>query len=255
LTVDGSNVKFDLHNSGTVDVTFGVNTPAVSLYLSTDTTITTGDTLLSSDFGVSLAAGASVTVSLASNWLAPAPAGTYYIGVIADPTGAVVESNDANNVSNVVPVILGTAGSNDTLTGTAGKDVIIGFDGNDTITGGGGGDTLIGGAGADHFRYTAQTQGVDTIVDFTSGTDVLDFSRLAFGSHLATNGANTGTLDASHFAATVDGHATQATAQFTYDTTHGVLSFDADGTGATAAVQIAVLGGAPALSHSDIHLA
>lgn len=254
LTIDGAgtSVSFQLNNIGAVATTFDPSKAAANLYLSTDSTITTADTKLSSDFEASLAAGASHTV--ASNLAAPVTAGTYYIGAIADPAGAVVESNEANNVSNVVPVILGTAGG-DTLTGTAGKDLIIGFAGNDTITGNGGGDTLIGGTGADHFRYTAQTQGVDTIVDFshTEG-DVLDFSRLAFGSHLATNGASTGTLDGSHFAANVDGHATAPTAQFIYDTTHDVLSFDADGTGATAAVQIVVLGNAAPLTNSDIHL-
>src|SRR4029077_2405312 len=145
--------------------------------LSTDSKITSSDTLLGSVIESSLAAHTSLAISLASNLSAPAAAGTSYIGAIADAAGAVAESNEANNVSNVVPVILGTAGNN-TLTGTAGKDIIIGFDGNDTITGSGGGDTLIGGAGADHFRYTAKTQGVDAIVDFSHVEgDALDFSR------------------------------------------------------------------------------
>lgn len=257
LTLDnsGTNVSFQLHNAGTADAAFDPSKAAASLYLSTDSTITTADTKLGDVFeSSSLTAGASLAISLAGNLSAPATAGTYYLGVIADPTGAVAESNESNNVSNVVPVILGSAGNN-TLTGTSGKDIIIGFDGNDTITGSGGGDTLIGGSGADHFRYTAKTQGVDTIVDFSHAEgDVLDFSRLAFGNHLATNNANTGTLDASHFAVTADGLATAATAQFVYDTTSHVLSFDADGTGATGAVQIALLGSAPALANTDIHL-
>jgi Ca2+-binding RTX toxin-like protein len=184
---------------------------------------------------------------------APANAGTYYLGVIADPGGAITEASESNNVSNVVPVILGTSGDN-SLTGTSGKDLIIGFDGNDTITGNGGGDTMIGGGGADHFRFNAKTDGIDTIVDFTSGVDVLDFSRLAFGNHLAAGHGNTGTLDASHFAANSDGQATAATAQFIYDTTNHILSFDADGTGGTAAVQIALLGNAPVLTNTDFHL-
>jgi len=256
LTIDGAgtSVSFHLNNIGAFDATFNPGKAAASLYLSTDSTITNSDTLLGSVIETSLAANTSLAISLSSNLSARATAGTYYIGAIADPAGAVVESNEANNVSNVVPVILGTAGNN-TLTGTAGKDIIIGFDGNDTITGSGGGDTLIGGAGADHFRYTARTQGVDAIVDFSHVEgDALDFSRVAFGKHLATNNTNTGTLDSSHFAATADGLATAATAQFVYDTVNGALSFDADGTGGTAAVQIAVLGGVPALTNTDFHL-
>ena len=233
LAIDatGTSVSFQLTNSGTVDATFGAGTPAAGLYLSTDSTITVADKLLGADIdGLTITANGG-TSYVAIPLSAPATAGTYYLGVIADPSGAIAETNESNNVSNVVRVILGSAGNN-SLTGTSGADIIIGFGGNDTITGSGGGDTLIGGAGADHFRYTAQTQGVDTIVDFShSQGDVLDFTRSAFGNHLATNGANTGTLDPTHFVANSDGHATAATAQFTYDTTHGILSFDADGTG------------------------
>ena len=256
LTIDGTgtSVSFQLNNIGTMDTTFDATKPAASVYLSTDSTITTADTLLGSVSESSLAAGASITISNMQIALsAPATGGTYYLGVIADPAGAIAEASEFNNASNVVPVILGTAGNN-SLTGTSGKDIIIGFDGNDTITGNGGGDTLIGGGGADHFRYNTKTDGVDTIVDFTHNVDVLDFSRLAFGNHLAANGANTGTLDASHFVANSDGHATVATPQFIYDTTQNILSFDADGSGAAAAVKIALLGNAPSLTYTDIHL-
>ncbi len=256
FTVDGSgmSVSFQLNNIGTGNTTFDTTKPAASVYLSTDSTITTADTLLGSVSESSLAAGASVAISNMPIALsAPANAGTYYLGVIADPAGAITEASESNNVSNVVPVILSTSGDN-ALTGTSGKDLIIGFDGNDTITGNGGGDTLIGGGGADHFRFNAKTDGVDTIVDFTHGIDVLDFSRFAFGNHLAAGHGNTGTLDASHFAATPDGLATAATPQFIYDTTNHILSFDADGTGGTAAVQIALLGNAPVLTNTDFHL-
>ena len=68
---------------------------------------------------------------------------------------------------------------------------------------------------------------------------------------MAANGANTGALDASHFALN---SATAATPQFIYDTTHHILSFDADGTGAIAAVQIAELVNAPMLTNTDFHL-
>jgi Ca2+-binding RTX toxin-like protein len=257
LTLDssGTNVSFSLHNVGSADASFDSSKVAASLYLSTDSTITTTDTKLGDVVeSLPLAFGGSLPLSLSfSGMSAPATAGTYYLGVIADPTGAIPEASESNNVSNVVPVILGTTGAN-TLTGTAGKDVIIGFDGNDTITGSGGGDTLIGGTGADHFRYTAQTQGLDTIVDFSHGEDALDFSRLAFGSHLATNGANTGTLDVSHFTVNQTGSATGATAQFVYNTDNHILSFDADGAGGTGAVQIVVLGNAAPLTNTDIHL-
>jgi Ca2+-binding RTX toxin-like protein len=181
---------------------------------------------------------------------APATAGTYYIGVIADSGNAITESNESNNASNALRVILGNNSGN-SLTGTSGNDVILGFGGNDTLTGGAGSDTLIGGDGADHFPFTARTDGLDNIIDFTHGTDVLDFSRSAFGNHLATHNTNFGTLDPSHFALDAP---TAAMAQFVYNTTSHILSFDPDGTGATAAIKMAWLENGAILTYSDIHL-
>jgi Ca2+-binding RTX toxin-like protein len=56
-----------------------------------------------------------------------------------------------------------------------GIENIIGSAFADTLTGGPGSNTLTGGAGADHFVYNATNEGLDHIVDFTPGTDVLDF--------------------------------------------------------------------------------
>ena len=65
-----------------------------------------------------------------------------------------------------------------------------------------------GGGGADHFVYAAVNSGLDHIVDFSGHggqNDVLDFDHLAFGNGLAAGGADTGTLDASHFVANATG--------------------------------------------------
>jgi Ca2+-binding RTX toxin-like protein len=150
-----------------------------------------------------------------------------------------------------VPVILGNDSAN-TLNGTSGNDTIFGFDGNDTLTGGSGNDTLSGGAGSDHFRFNAKTDGTDNIVNFASGTDVLDFSRVAFGNHLAANNANFGTLDSSHFIASNSGPTTSAQ-KFWYDTNSHTLYYDADGSGAGAPIAMALLG-ASTFSNTDIHL-
>ena len=76
---------------------------------------------------------------------------------------------------------------------TASDNSIAGSDGDDILVGGAGIDSLTGGAGADHFRYNATSEGLDGIVDFTLGTDVLDFKSSAFGN-LAI-----GTLSAANF--------------------------------------------------------
>jgi Ca2+-binding RTX toxin-like protein len=62
-------------------------------------------------------------------------------------------------------------------------DKLRGDDGNDKIMGMGGADTLTGGAGADQFRYLFTSDSglgtqADRILDFTDGTDKLDFRTL-----------------------------------------------------------------------------
>ena len=94
----------------------------------------------------------------------------------------------------------------------------------------------------------------DNVANFTSNSDVLDFSHLAFGDHLATGGANTGVLDPTHFVSNSDGHASGTQAQFIYNTTSHVLSFDSDGTSGATAIQMAKLENSVHLTFSDIHL-
>ena len=79
---------------------------------------------------------------------------------------------------------------NDEITGGVDVDVINGGAGNDEIYAGlgnnaGNGDTLTGGAGSDTFYYVARAEsstslsGRDTITDFQSGSDVIDFRYVA----------------------------------------------------------------------------
>ncbi|SDK36056.1 T1SS-143 domain-containing protein [Methylophilus rhizosphaerae] len=80
---------------------------------------------------------------------------------------------------------------NDLLRGGAGNDTLNGGAGNDILIGGTGNDTLTGGAGNDVFRWekgdqgTAGTPAVDTVKDFTLGTDVIDLRSLLQGENLA----------------------------------------------------------------------
>lgn len=67
-------------------------------------------------------------------------------------------------------------GGNDTLDGGAGNDRLVGGSGADVLIGGADNDTLTGGSGADRFVFT-QTDGFDTITDFTANSDIIDFSQ------------------------------------------------------------------------------
>ncbi len=141
--------------------------------------------------------------------------------------------------------IYGTSGIN-VLNGGAGDDILYGLEGNDTLNGGDGNDRLVGGegvdiltggAGADRFIFSTAPEpsagppfGVDQITDFTTGVDQIFLNRTAFGLAPAS------TLN---FAV---GGPTAAVA--TFFSNGSSLFFDADGTGAGAAVAVAGINGA-----------
>ena len=72
-------------------------------------------------------------------------------------------------------------GGNDELYGNRGADHLLGNLGNDTLIGGKGADLLVGGEGEDVFVFQANG-GDDQVVDFTSGTDLLDLTDFAFAN-------------------------------------------------------------------------
>jgi len=77
--------------------------------------------------------------------------------------------------------LLGGAGD-DVLFGGAGNDILNGGDGNDTLDGGAGADTMTGGAGKDTFVFRQDSissgYALDTITDFTRGTDKISLSMI-----------------------------------------------------------------------------
>ncbi len=116
------------------------------------------------------------------------------------------------------------------LSGGAGDDFLSGLDGDDSFLGGSGADLMIGGAGADTFRYQGGEAGLDRILGFTSGEDRIALLSSAF--------ARTATVD---FISGVGATANSSNSTFLYDSSTGILSYDADGDGAGAAVQLAQL--------------
>ncbi|MBV7543593.1 M10 family metallopeptidase [Acidovorax sp. sic0104] len=143
-------------------------------------------------------------------------AGTYVLS-------ANVENALVTNALNVN--LTGNADAN-LLTGGDGANLLSGLGGNDTLVGGLGKDTLTGGAGADRFVFsTAPSAGnVDTITDFQSGVDVIALSASVY-SALGAAGNTVG-----------------LSANLTYNSTTGILAYDADGAAGDPAVQIALLG-------------
>ncbi|MBX3568792.1 MAG: CHRD domain-containing protein [Rhizobiaceae bacterium] len=147
--------------------------------------------------------------------------------------------------------VTGNAGNN-TLRGYGGNDTINGGAGNDKISGGTGNDTLSGNAGADtyYFSYALnEATNVDTIKGF-SGIDLISLAASIF-----TKAGPAGTLAATAFAASADGNATTAAHRILYETDTGILRYDADGTGAAAAIKFAVMAGLPTMNAGDFVVA
>lgn len=156
-------------------------------------------------------------------------------------TGSKNFSGTGNELDNQI-----TGGSgNDILSGGDGNDTLIGGAGNDTLIGGLGDDILNGGDGADLFLLNALT-GIDTIQDFSVGVDQIALDDAVFAGIL-NDGSNT--LDDQFFVAgTV---ATTAEQHVVYDSASGSLYYDADGSGAGAAVTIAQITGNLILTSDD----
>ena len=165
----------------------------------------------------------------------------------------VIVDGDGDQATANLDITVQHANGADILTGSSLDDILTGGAGNDTLTGGAGNDTLTGGSGNDHFVYNATNEGLDHIIDFGTGSDELDFKHTAFGNGLASGGADTGTLGSSHFVANGTGP-TNANQVFWYNTADHTLYYDADGSGAGAAIAMAKLENNHALVSGEIHM-
>ena len=79
----------------------------------------------------------------------------------------------------------------DALHGDAGNDRLFGGAGDDTLDGGAGNDFLVGGGGADAFVFGG-SGGVDTLLDFSDGEDLIDLSAYALSGFDAVSATQTG---------------------------------------------------------------
>jgi Ca2+-binding RTX toxin-like protein len=141
----------------------------------------------------------------------------------------------------------------DYLQGKGGNDTLIGGPGQDFLQGGPGRDMMTGGADADTFYFADPTDGmdpvthaIDVITDFQPGVDTLEFSSQAFG--FGIHGTTLSDAN-SHFVQGADPTAKVAGPTFLFDTDRHILSFDQDGTGSGAAVDLVALPGVTHLDH------
>ena len=120
------------------------------------------------------------------------------------------------------------------------------------LNGGAGSDWLSGGNAGDTFVFDSAlgATNVDTIAGFDgAGSVSLDQIQLASS---VFSGLTSGVLASSAFESGSDDLAGGAAVRILYNTTSGALFYDADGSGAGAAIQFAVLTNKPAgLAASD----
>ncbi|NBE07295.1 hypothetical protein GU920_07095 [Rhodobacter sp. CCP-1] len=136
------------------------------------------------------------------------------------------DSNDRLFGGDGTDILRGGAG-NDQLNGGAGRDFLLGGTGRDTLTGGG---------GADVFLFNSSLEGVDVITDFSRAEgDKLRTPLTSFLPATVTSGAE---VDPAAFG-------------FFFNTATGMLSFDPDGVGARARVNLVELRGVTTLSAED----
>ncbi len=162
-----------------------------------------------------------------------------------------LDGDDVIKGSSKADYIEGFFGS-DKLSGNGGKDVLLGGSGNDTMDGNSGNDTLVGSGGNDHFRFSSAlvASNADVISDFYAPTDTIDLSHTIFHGI-----GNAGTvLSTAAFHAIHSGGALDSSDRIVYNKDTGDLFYDADGSGAAAAIKFAHLDSLPALSHSDFYV-
>ena len=162
-------------------------------------------------------------------------------------TGTTGLAGKGNELANA---LVGNDGAN-TLRGLAGNDILTGGAGSDKLYGGDGKDTLTGGAGKDYFVFDTTPATRDTITDFARVEgDKIQLSRSVF-----TAFGYTGVLHVDDFYAAAGAtKAHDSSDRIIYDTITGILYYDADGMGGTAAVQIALMGSSThsAVAYADL---
>lgn len=146
-------------------------------------------------------------------------------------TGTGTINGTGNNLSN-------------TISGNSANNQLNGSDGNDILNGGFGGDNLAGGLGQDIFRFT-NLGVIDTIADYNVINDTIELENSVFTA-LNTQGV----LAPGQFR--IGAAAADANDFVIYNSTTGVLMYDANGNGAGAGVQIAQIGSGLALTNADI---
>ncbi len=158
-----------------------------------------------------------------------------------------INLSDAVHFKGAIEAAMLTGSANLNLAGNSLNNILWGNDGNNVLNGLGGNDTLQGGAGNDSFVFNTAlnaVSNVDRITDFSVPDDTIRLENAIFTALTAT-----GVLAASAFH--IGASAATAAQHVLYNSTNGWLSYDADGSGASAAIHFATLNAGLALPNAD----
>lgn len=174
-------------------------------------------------------------------------------------TGTSSKGDKLSSIENVSgssfnDTLTGNAGAN-RLEGGNGADKLNGGNGNDTLLGSYGNDVLTGGAGRDVFVFDyppVSKFNYDKIVDYKVASDLIWLDKTIF-TKLGKSGslASPAKLNKKFFAI---GIAKDKNDYVLYDTSTGVLSYDADGSGRKAPVGIAKLTAGLKMTYGEFFL-
>jgi Ca2+-binding RTX toxin-like protein len=143
-----------------------------------------------------------------------------------------------STLNDILTTVSDTWDAKEAFYGYAGNDILMSGLGDDTLSGGLGNDILTGGGGADTFVFdsllNARTN-VDTITDFSHADDTIQLLK-----SIMTGLGALGELNANDFK--LSGEALDLSDRIIYNKTTGGLFYDADGSGSTSAVQVALIG-------------
>lgn len=137
----------------------------------------------------------------------------------------------------------------DNLVGTNFNDAIIGVSARNVLNGGLGNDAMTSGSGADFFVFDSLVgaSNIDTISDVSAADDKIRLENTGVG--LFNSVTATGTIAANAFWTGIAAHL--ATERIIYNSLNGDRFYDDDGTGATAAIKLGVLGTGLTLPNAD----
>lgn len=168
-----------------------------------------------------------------------------------DGTAAgVIVNLSLTSAQNTVGARTDTLLAIENLTGSSFNDTLTGNTGNNVLNGGLGNDTLAGGTGLDYFLFNtplSESNNKDLITDFNIVDDVIQLEN----SIMTSIGSTTGVLASTEFFVGAAAH--DADDSIIYNKSTGALYYDKDGTGISAAVQIAMVGTTshPSLTYAD----